>query len=201
MGYSLNSLENECYKGTTCLINKMNITDEDTLNKIEADITFAKSSQLEECPISGNFDFEHYKAIHKFLFEDLYSWAGEIRKVNLYKKGTAFTDFNKIEDVADRIFLRLKAENFFRECSDDEFVNNIVDFYCMTNMLHPFREGNGRTQRIFIAQLVRFCGYDINFSDIDPDELIIGTINSANGVTDLLKEIFRNNIKKQDCFT
>lgn len=56
----------------------------------------------------------------------------------------------------------------------------IVDFYCVTNMLHPFREGNGRTQRIFISQLIRYAGYDIDFSAIDPDELMIATIQSAN---------------------
>lgn len=62
-------------------------------------------------------------------------------------------------------------------------------------MLHPFREGNGRTQRIFIAQLIRFCGYDINFSEIDTDELIVATIQSANGITDYLTEIFKEHIK------
>jgi cell filamentation protein len=62
-------------------------------------------------------------------------------------------------------------------------------------MIHPFREGNGRTQRIFIAQLIRYNGYDINFSEIDADELMISTILSAQGVTDNLMSIFRNNIK------
>ena len=63
-------------------------------------------------------------------------------------------------------------------------------------MLHPFREGNGRTQRIFIAQLIRFCGYDINFSEIDTDELMVATIHSANGITDYLTEIFKEHIKQ-----
>lgn len=74
--------------------------------------------------------------------------------------------------------------------SFNDFIDNIVDFYCVTNMLHPFREGNGRVQRLFIAQLIRFNGYDINFNDIDSDELMIATIQSANGITDQLKEIF-----------
>jgi cell filamentation protein len=63
-------------------------------------------------------------------------------------------------------------------------------------MLHPFREGNGRTQRIFIAQLIRYNGYDFDFSDIDPDDLMIATIQSANGVTDFLKQLFDENISK-----
>ena len=76
-----------------------------------------------------------------------------------------------------------------------EFVDEIVDFYCTTNMLHPFREGNGRTQRLFISQLIRHNGYDFNFSDIDTDELMIATIHSANGVTDFLRDIFLKNIR------
>ena len=64
-------------------------------------------------------------------------------------------------------------------------------------MIHPFREGNGRTQRIFIAQLIRFGGYDINFSEIDSDELMIATIQAANGVTDNLERVFSESIKRQ----
>ena len=82
-----------------------------------------------------------------------------------------------------------------RTANIKEFIENITDFYCATNILHPFREGNGRTQRIFIAQLIRFCGYDINFSEIETDELMIATIHSANGITDYLKDIFRKNKK------
>ena len=78
----------------------------------------------------------------------------------------------------------------------DLFIENIVDFYCVSNMLHPFREGNGRTQRVFISQLIRKNGFDIDFSLIDNDELIIATIHAANGVTDYLKDIFRRIIKK-----
>ena len=63
-------------------------------------------------------------------------------------------------------------------------------------MIHPFREGNGRTQRLFIAQLIAKNGYNIDFSEMDTDELMIATIQSANGVTDYLKDVFRSAIKK-----
>ncbi|MDO4607651.1 MAG: Fic family protein [Clostridia bacterium] len=196
MGYSINSTTSDCYNGTTCLINKLGITDENTLAQIEADITFAKASQLEANPINGNFDFNHYKAIHEYLFSDLYDWAGKIRTVNISKKGTGFVDCSEIEKIANMCFGRLKNENYFKELEFNDFIESIVDFYCTTNMLHPFREGNGRTQRIFIIQLIRYCGYDIDFSEIDLDELMIATINSANGVTDMLKQIFKENIKQ-----
>lgn len=74
-------------------------------------------------------------------------------------------------------------------------MDEIVDFYCVTNDLHPFREGNGRTQRAFLTQLIRNAGYDLNWSEVDGDLLMIATIQSAQGVTDLLRKIFEDNIK------
>lgn len=69
-----------------------------------------------------------------------------------------------------------------------------MDLYCKTNILHPFREGNGRTQRVFLAQVIRNSGRDINFATIDTDELMIATIRSANGVRDYLKDLFGRSI-------
>ena len=67
-----------------------------------------------------------------------------------------------------------------------------MDFYCATNDFHPFREGNGRTQRVFLTQLIRSSGYDIRWSEMDTDLLLIATIQAANGVTDLLKDVLSN---------
>jgi len=69
----------------------------------------------------------------------------------------------------------------------------MTDFYCVTNNLHPFREGNGRTQRVFLSQLALNAGYEMDFSSIDTDKLMLATIHAANGVDtylmDVLKEI------------
>lgn len=194
MGYSIDAITADCYEGTTCLINKFGIKDDKLLSAIEGQITFAKGSELERNPIKGNFDFKHYKAIHKYLFDDIYEWAGKIRSVDMSKKGTSFAKADEIEQLADACFARLKSENYFKGQAFNEFVRNIVDFYCVTNMLHPFREGNGRTQRIFISQLIRFAGYEIDFSSINTDNLMSATIQSANGVDIYLKEIFANAI-------
>ncbi len=71
MSYSIDSITDDCYEGTFCLINKLNIRDEKQLEVVESHISLAKISLLQQKPLSGNFDFEHYKAIHKFIFEDL----------------------------------------------------------------------------------------------------------------------------------
>ncbi len=197
MGYSINSVSDNCYEGTLCLINKFGIKDENQLAEVEANITLLKITTLERQPIKGNFDFEHYKTIHKFLIEDIYDWAGHIRTIDISKKGTDFICADKINNIAQECFARLKKCNYFKDMPFDEFIENIVDFYCTTNILHPFREGNGRTQRAFISQLIRNAGYEINFSTIDADELMIATIKSANGVTYDLYKIFKENIIKK----
>jgi len=194
MGYSIDSISANCYPGTTVLINKLDIRDEGLLNEAETLATFINASKLEQHPLEGAFDFDHYKAIHHFLFSDLYDWAGQVRTVNISKKGTQFTLAENIEQQAELIFRRLKDCNYFRGLPHDEFVEEIVDFYCVTNALHPFREGNGRTQRAFLTQLIRSTGYDINFADVDTDLLMIATIQSAQGVTDMLKQLFRESI-------
>ena len=194
MGYSIDPISADCYEGTTCLRNKFGIKDEKKLSQMETLITTAKCKELEVNPIDGNFGFEHYKAIHKFIFEDLYDWAGKIRTVSISKKGTVFTSPESIEPLADRIFSGLQKENCYIGYDNDRYIESIVDFYCRTNMLHPFREGNGRTQRVFLTQLIRHSGHDINFSTIDTDELMIATIQSANGIVDYLRNLFKESI-------
>ncbi|MBO5357630.1 MAG: Fic family protein [Clostridia bacterium] len=194
MSYTLNSSTDNCYEGTTCLINKLDIRDEKILNEIEADITFAKASLLEKEPIKGSFDFDHYKAIHHFLFLDLFDWAGQIRTVNISKKGTSFVSHEKIEKIG-KLCLSKISNGYLDNISHGEFAKRIAELYHDMNMLHPFREGNGRTQRIFFAQLIRYYGYDIDFSEIDFDYLMFATIRAANGVMDFLNEVFLDAIK------
>ena len=95
MSYKITASSDNCYEGTTCLINKLDIRDEKVLVETETAITFAKASMLEENPIDGSFDFAHLKEIHKFLFCDLYDWAGEIRTVDISKKRNAVYSLRK----------------------------------------------------------------------------------------------------------
>ena len=194
MGYSIDPISDNCYPGTSVLINKFDIRDEAKLNEVESVVVSARNAEWLNEPEAFTFDFFHYKAIHHFLFSDLYDWAGQVRTVNISKKGTRFTLAENIERQAELIFKRLKECDYFKGLPRDEFVGEIVDFYCVTNELHPFREGNGRTQRAFLTQLIRNAGYDINFADMDTELLMIATIQPAQGVTDLLKQIFSESI-------
>ena len=195
MSYNIYTLTDDCYEGSSCLINKLGIKDENLLNMMESHITLAKISLLQQNPIPGVFDFEHYKKIHEFIFEDLYDWAGTPRKVDISKKGTLFVKAKDIKKIADACFERLKSKNYFKNLNTDEFIDEITDFYCVTNNLHPFREGNGRTQRVFLTQLALNAGYELDFSNLDTDRLMIATIHSANGIDTYLKEILREIIE------
>ena len=193
MAYSLNPSSENCYEGTTCLVNKLGIRDEKKLSEIEAGITFAKAVMLEETPINGDFDFEHFKKIHEFLLCDLYEWAGQVRTVDISKKRTKFLDAASVESIGTKCFAKVR-EGYFENLPFDEFVKRIAEFYNDVNYIHPFREGNGRTQRIYFTQLIRHYGYDINFADVDTDELMIATIQASSGVMDFLVDFFENSI-------
>ncbi|MBQ2959747.1 MAG: Fic family protein [Oscillospiraceae bacterium] len=195
MGYSIDPISANCYPDTTVFINKFDIRDEEKLNEVESVLASVRYAEWLNAPKADSFDFEHYKAIHHFLFSDLYDWAGQIRTVNISKKGTNFTPAENIEEQTALIFKRLKNCNYFKGLKHSEFLEEIVDFYCVTNALHPFREGNGRTQRVFLTQLIRNAGHDINFADMDTELLMIATIQSAQGVTDMLRQMFWESIK------
>ena len=196
MSYSIDAIAEDCYEGTFCLINKLGIKDDKKLKEFEAAVTFAKASELEAVPIAETFDVAHYKAIHKYLFEDIYDWAGNYRNINMSKNGTDFANAENISALMDACFKRLHDKNYFRNTDFDTFIENIVDFYQVTNKIHPFREGNGRTQRLFLTQLIRYNGFDIDFSTIDTDELMIATIQVTNGVKDNIVKIFHESIVK-----
>lgn len=189
MAYSIEASSDHCYEGTTCLINKLDIRDEEKLAEIEAAIVLGKTTLLDQQPIHGDFDLEHYKRIHHFLFCDLYEWAGELREVNLSKKGTAFVPVGEIVPCATACFLRLqkfRAEGL----SHRELAEEVADFYHTVNILHPFREGNGRTQRVFFSQWIQHIGFRLDLTAVDPDEFIFATIQAAQGVMDQLVDCF-----------
>lgn len=111
------------------MINKFGIKDEKKLSQMETLITTAKCQELEISPIVGDFGFDHYKAIHKYIFEDLYDWAGKVRTASISKKGTVFTLPESIEPLADRIFSGLQKNNCYIGYDNDRY----IDYYLSEN--------------------------------------------------------------------
>ena len=118
------------------------------------------------------------------LFEDLYEWAGKPRTVDISKKGTQFCPAAQIESTAKAIFARLKSKISFVGLDRAHFISAIVDFYERTNELHPFREGNGRTQRVFFRSLPTMRDMSLILPVLTRDDLMIATIQAAGGVDD-----------------
>lgn len=143
MAYSLDSLKDDCYPGTTVLINKLDIRNDKLLAEAEQTITAINYAQIETEMKFVDVDFEYYKNIHKRLFYDIYEWAGMVRSVNLSKKGTAFCEYKEINELAEKRFDRLKRDNFLVNLDFETFVDEFTDLYVDLNYLHPFREGNG----------------------------------------------------------
>ena len=195
MAYSIDATQDRCYPGTTVLVNKMDIHDQEELSRAEKIIVSVHSIEIEQNPPVDPFTFDLYRTLHKELFGDVYDWAGELRTVNLSKKGTAFYRADALPQLGKAKFDYLQSRNEFRGLSHDELANEIAEFYHDINMLHSFREGNGRTQRLFFTLLIRRAGYEIDFWNCDTDELMIATIYAAQGVMDHLREFFDREIQ------
>ena len=170
-------------------------------------ITDAKTRELKENPIKGNYDYEHLKSIHRYLFKDIYVWAGfdryEIGLRGEFKKGdTFFTTGNRLPEVADNLFSALEKENHFKHLSKNNFINSSASFLNGLNILHPFREGNGRTQRIFIEQLADNAGYKLNLSKVSKMAMIQASIQAGKGNLKGFEIIIRDNLedKKKNIF-
>ena len=148
------------------------------MSKYEAKITAAKSLALRQKGITGNFDVEHFKSIHKFLFEDIYPFAGILRDENISKGEFRFASFEYIESELNRLMEELKSENYLEGLNKEELAKRLAYYLSELNVLHPFREGNGRTTREFIRQLALKNGYKLNLSKVMPEEVLNASIES-----------------------
>ena len=152
-----------CYPGSIVLKNKLNITDVRELSGAEKELTAIRLHELQENPIKGKFDFAQLRAIHKYIFQDLYQWAGKIRTVEI-GKGNLFCVTAFIPDYADSVFRKYFPQCKAAKDNRDEFIRVFADNYGDLNALHPFRERNGRTQREFARLVCLECGYDFDLS-------------------------------------
>ena len=160
-----------CYPDSDVLINKLDIRDMDKLHKFERKLTMIRLSELFDYPIKGNYDFKHLKDIHRFIFQDIYDWAGNVRIVDI-AKGNMFCNVKFIDNQAEEIFSKLKKEKYLSGFSEEDFIKRLAYYFSEINALHPFREGNGRAQREFIRLLALKNGYVIKFERISEDEMI-----------------------------
>lgn len=182
-----------CYPGTDVLINKLGIRDQDQLDAAERDLTAFRLISLRDHPIHGKFDYKHLKAIHKYIFQDIYSWAGKERKVDI-AKGNMFCNVMFLPQQANRIFSELTNENYLEDLPKDKFIERLAYYFGEINALHPFREGNGRTQREFFRELSMHMGYVMDFSMISQEDMLEASKDSFMLQYDKLEKILRSTL-------
>jgi len=163
-----------CYPDSDVLKNRLGLRDQAELDAFEAMIT----AQRGEEPLPrGRLGYAHYRAIHHHLFQDVFDWAGKPRTVRIAKGGSMFCYPEHIDAEMRKLFAQLAADDFLRGLCAEEFARRAAHFLAELNAIHPFREGNGRTQLSFLALLAAradhpFCGR------IDPDSMFAAMVSS-----------------------
>lgn len=152
------------------LRNRLGITDPVELSRAEAEFAATALTELALTRLPGDYDIAHLQAFHRVIFGDLYPWAGEVRTVALGKAGQLFCPPEAIERRAGEVFLALAARDHLRGLGRERFLDALTELFAAVTFLHPFREGNGRAQRAFLAQLARDAGHRLSWAGMDAAE-------------------------------
>jgi len=179
-----------CYPNSFVLKNKLSIRNAKELSEAERRITALNLLEIKEKPVRGRFDLKHLCAIHRAIFREIYAWAGELRTVDI-AKGNQFCLSQHIDAYADELFVKLKSEDFLRTAETATIPERLTYYLSEINVLHPFREGNGRTQRVFIEYLAQAAGFHVDFSGVSEKEMIEASALSFAREYDRMTEMFR----------
>ena len=185
-----------CYPNSSVLKNKLNIEDEKALSEAEREITAIKTLELIDRPLKGELNFNYIKRLHKHLFSDIYDWAGELRKTDI-SKGNIFCQHELIEVNAEVLFNELKTENYLEGLDKDTITKRLAYYLGDLNTIHPFREGNGRVQRLFIRELASRVGYLVNFDGITTEEMIQASDKTFYHDYEMMEELIARVIKNK----
>lgn len=134
----------------------------------------------ESLPI-GQFVSIHYRAVHHHLFQDVYDWAGEYRNIRIAKNDAMFCFPEHIADQMDLLFATLASGPLAGGGSQDDFITAAATFLADLNAIHPFREGNGRTQLTFLFILGERAGHSLDMARIRPEAMLAAMVESFHG--------------------
>ncbi|CAB3802561.1 hypothetical protein LMG28614_05642 [Paraburkholderia ultramafica] len=153
------------YPGTQVLINKEDIRHAEKLAMFERMMTLQRmrdgSPTVEMSPAG-------YRELHRHLFQDVYEWAGDLRTVALAKGSSMFCRPEFVEQELQKRFATIHAEGDLRGLTAEQFAGRAAEHLSELNAIHPFREGNGRTQRAFLEVLGQNAGHPVDLTRIDP---------------------------------
>lgn len=189
------------YPNTEVLKNKFNVRDTMLLHAYEKKYVSARLTELREKPIQGDFNLNHLQKIHEHLFQDVYTWAGKLREIDIGKvdqldqKLHEFCPSHRIEGFAEDIAKSLKKANYLKGLDQEQFADKAAEVLGDLNTLHPFREGNGRTQREFVRELAYNAGWKLDFSDVSREQMIEASVAAMNMDYRLFKDMIKESIK------
>lgn len=185
------------YPGTDVLINKRGLRDPEALKAFEYDSAAMRSFELRDAGVTGNGSLAHLQAVHKYLFQDTYEWAGQVRDVTIAKGNSKFEKPENIPEAAERLHARLVKADYFKGMDKSEFVQHLSTYYADLNRLHPFREGNGRATREVAADIAHGAGYTLDQAKIDNAKGLwnAAAAKSMSGEINDLQKIFSEAIR------
>lgn len=186
------------YPGTEVLKNVPGIRDPQAASRFERRETLVRRRELERDPVQGVFDLTHLRKIHRRLYQDVWEWAGQIRTVVLTKGASTFLHPSRIELAFKGIHESLQESALLMDpnISDGEFVEQASTLLEQVNYVHPFREGNGRTQRAYLDQIAALSGRTLswrNIGRIENERASIRAFNEGTGepFKPLIEEILK----------
>ena len=182
------------YEGTQVIKNKLDIRDADLLKEYETGIVGLKLSSLMKNKKVYPFTEDGFKQIHKYLFEEIYEFAGEYRLENILKENFRFSEYQYIEENMPLIIKKIDIEKM-KQMDFDTLCETLSEIMTDLNVLHPFREGNGRTIREFTREMAYVCGYEVNFSEVDYDIILDASRKAVVDDTEQV-ELLKNILKK-----
>ena len=167
-----------CYPKTSVLKNRANLQTHEELTKFETLMVTQRSD--EPLPVGG-LTLKHYRAIHRHLFQDVYTWAGRLRTVRISKPGSMFCYPENIGGQLRILFKHFVAENEFRDLEPEVFTPKVAHFLSELNAIHPFREGNGRTQTVFLSIVADQAGHPLDLQRMEASSMMNAMIASFHG--------------------
>lgn len=177
-----------CYKGTNVLKNIPGLRDPEQLERFE---TVAVAQRADEPLPSGRLGVSHYCAVHRHLFQDVYRWSGRFRHVRISKQGSMFCYPENIATTMRQLFAALKHQGYLRGLSADAFAESGAHFLAELNAIHPFREGNGRSQMAFLTLVAARAGHPFDLRRLDPAAFLAAMVRSFDSDEDPLKQQIR----------
>ncbi|WP_420593750.1 Fic/DOC family protein [Deinococcus sp.] len=187
--------------------NRLGIESAETLSRAERQLVSIRAAEIKDGSATAatrvHFDTAHLRAIHHHMFQDMYEWAGTTRgdlltlegqrqpqPRQLIKATTVFAEAARVNVRLGSLFGRLTEHDQLRGLSREDFSRQAADVLSNLNQIHPFREGNGRTQREFISQLAEQAGHPLAFEGVTQQRMTVASFDAAQGDKATMRRLF-----------